>query len=389
MLTQGLTRSLQRELNSFYQKIKGKDFSIRHVTKSAFSQARAKLKPEAFIELNQVSVKAFYRDAPYLQFLDFRLLGIDGSTAVLPRHDSVVKEFGTVNFGPYADSPRSVGRVSILYDVLNYLTLDAKLEGYTSNERELARQHFDHVKAEEDLLLLDRGYPSLRFMFELQQRGLSYCMRMDDWWLEVRQMLEQGQKDKLVSFRLPAKDKELLERFNTTDEQIHCRLVMVELDNGEKEVLCTNVTDSGRLPYECFGDLYHLRWNIEEGYKLYKCRMQLESFSGKTAKAVKQDFFAKLFMMTLMAVLAFPIEEQLKKEFKKSGRKHRYKINRVNALAMVKEICSNVFIKKMIQPAIKALDMLLRSTTEIIRPGRKYPRSKIKKKPPSMNYKQL
>ena len=41
----------------------------------------------------------------------------------------------------------------------------------------------------------------------------------------------------------------------------------------------------------------------------------VENFSGKTARAVKQDFHAKVFMMSLCAVLAFPIEEKIKKEF--------------------------------------------------------------------------
>lgn len=49
--------SLQRELDSFYKEGNESDFNIRHVTKGAFSQARAKLKPEAFIELNNNVVK--------------------------------------------------------------------------------------------------------------------------------------------------------------------------------------------------------------------------------------------------------------------------------------------------------------------------------------------
>ena len=66
-----------------------------------------------------------------------------------------------------------------------------------------------------------------------------------------------------------------------------------------------------------FVNLYECRWKIEEGYKLLKARVELENFSGKTALAVKQDFFAKIFMMSLSAILAFPIEERIKKEIKK------------------------------------------------------------------------
>ncbi len=65
---------------------------------------------------------------------------------------------------------------------------------------------------------------------------------------------------------------------------------------------------------EEIGELYHYRWNEEEGYKLFKSRLEIENFSGKTALAVKQDFFAKVFIMSLCATLAFPIEEKVKKE---------------------------------------------------------------------------
>jgi hypothetical protein len=390
LLTQGLTRSIQRELNSFYQKVTGSDFSIQHVTKGAFTQARANLKPEAFKELNKVGIGSFYRDAPYLMWLGYRLLAIDGSTLLLPRHKSIEEEFGTVNFGPYADSPRSIAKLSMLYDVLNLTTLDVQLGRYTTSEKDLAHKHLQEVQPGKDLLLMDRGYPSLALMFELQSQGIDYCIRMqENWWLAVRSMIKDGETDKVVTFKLPKKEKALLTKYNTSNDEITCRLIIVELSEGVREVLCTSVTDPEKLPYDCFESLYHFRWNIEEGYKLYKSRIQLEAFSGKTSKAVKQDVYAKVFMMTTMAVLAFPIEEKLKREYQQNSRKHPNKVNRTNALAMVKEVLSKVFINKMIQPAIEAFDLVAKATTEIVRPNRRVERRKIKKKPPSMNYKQV
>ncbi|MBA4139800.1 MAG: IS4 family transposase [Segetibacter sp.] len=390
LLRQGLSRSIQRELNSFYQKLQKSDFSIQHVTKGAFSRCRAKLKPEAFVELNQVGIKSFYNNAPWLNFQGLRLLAVDGSTAVLPKHRSIIEEFGTTNFGPYADSPRSVARISVLYDVLNLTVLDAHIDKYDKSEREMARKHLDFVEPGKDLLVFDRGYPSLGLMFEMQAKGINYLIRMrEDWWLEVRKMVSGGVKDKEVTFTLPSNEKDLLKKYNTPDKKIKCRLVSVELPEGGTEVLCTSIVSKEILPYECFAELYHYRWNIEEGYKLFKCRLQLEAFSGKTAIAVKQDFFAKIFTMTTTAVLAFPVDEKLKKEVETNSRKHPNKVNRTNALSMFKEIIVKVFIEKIISPAIEAFDKILEATTEIIRPGRKFERKKLKKKPPSMNYKQL
>jgi hypothetical protein len=377
-------------LNSFYQKLQQSDFSIQHVTKGAFSRSRAKLKPEAFAELNQVGIKSFYENAPWRSFNGLRLLAIDGSTAVLPKHSSIIEEFGTASFGPNADSVRSVARTSVLYDVLNLTVLDAQIDSYERSERELARKHFEAVDPGKDLVIFDRGYPSLGLMFEMQARGIDYLIRMRaNWWQEVRKMVAEGVKDKEITFTLPATDNDLLKKFNKISNEIKCRLVSVELPGGVTEVLCTSIRSKKILPVECFKELYHFRWNIEEGYKLFKTRLQLEAFSGKTAVAVKQDFFAKIFTMTTAAVLAFPVDEKLKKEAASNNRKYTNQVNRTNSLAMVKEIAVRVFIDKMIYPAMEAFDKIIKATTEIVRPNRKFKRKKIQKKPPAMNYKQL
>jgi Transposase DDE domain len=318
------------------------------------------------------------------------LVAIDGSTAILPKHNSIIEGFGTTSFGPHADSPRSLARTSILYDVLNLTVLDAQMDKYSVSERELARKHFEVVETGKDLLLFDRGYPSLALMFEMQAKGIDYLIRMrDDWWLDIRDMVSAGVTDKEVTFTLPATEKDLPKNYNTTDNKIKCRIVCIQLPEGGTEVLCTSIVDKEVLPCECFAQLYHYRWNIEEGYKLFKCRLQLEAFSGKTAIAVKQDFFAKVFTMTLTAILAFPVDEKLKTEASIVTRKHSCQVNRTNALSMFKEITVSVFVDKLIHSAVEAFDRILLATKEIVRPNRKFARKKLKKKPPSMNYKQL
>jgi hypothetical protein len=389
LLTQGLKRSLQRELNSFYQRLQRKNFLSQYVTKGAFSQARAKLKPEAFVELNQIGVNNFYRNAPWLNWRGFRLLAGDGSTAVLPAHPSVEKEFGLTGFGMYADSQRSVGRISLLYDVLNFITIDGQIASYDTDERSLLRQHLKCITPGNDLLILDRGYPSYGLMFELQALGIHYCIRLrDDWWLEVRKMLEEGKTEKEVVFHLPKNEKELRSSYPEADTAIRCRIIAITLADGGQQILCTSLTEE-QAPAACFGELYHFRWNIEEGYKLYKCRMALEAFSGKTALAVKQDFYAGIFMMTTAAVMAFPVAEEVKKLQPGADRKHPKQINRVNALSMVRETVTDLLNSKKVKSALKAFDNILRVTTEIVRPNRKVTRKKLKKKPPSMNYKRL
>jgi len=378
LLVQGLSRSIQRELNSFYQKLQDEAFSLQFIAKSSFTKARAKLNYTAFIELNKKGIANFYRNAPYQKWHGWRLLAIDGSTAVLPNSKDIVTVFGSTAFGPKAQSLRSVIRCSVLYDVLNLTVLDAQLDRYAASERTLARRHFENIEPSSDLILFDRGYPGFDFMYDMQHAGIHYLVRLtENWWLEVRKMIAAGQTDKIVDLR------------TSKGQTFPCRLIAVPLPDGATEVLCTNLLNKKKYPAGLFKDLYRKRWNIEEGYKLFKSRIQLEAFSGKTALSIQQDFFAKIFMMTTAAVLAFPIEEKIKREQLTSDRKHSYKVNRTNSVAAIKDNFWALIWKKMIRPGLKAIDDILTKTTEIIRPGRSNPRKKIKKKPPSSNYKHL
>jgi flagellar biosynthesis protein FliP len=123
---------------------------------------------------------------------------------------------------------------------------------------------------------------------------------------------------------------------------------------------------------------------------LLKSRIELENFSGKTAIAVQQDFFAKILLMSLCAAYAHPIEERVTNEYKADKeRAHDQKINRTNALSMTQDILISVMIKRQYKKALEAFDDIVRKTREIIRPGRSEPRKMKPKRPYSMNYKRL
>jgi hypothetical protein len=383
--------ALQRELDEFFKALNRSDYKIKEITKGALTQARAKLNEWAFIRLNEVAVDNFYDNAEYYVWHGMRTLAVDGTRLVLPNHPSVIEEFGQHKFGPKADSPRSLALASQLYDVLNQITIDAQIAPYSQSEGDLLSKHMDKIK-QGDLLLLDRGYPCFWLLFMLKARGIEFCVRLkDNWWLKVKEFVKSGEKERIVTFSLPKKDRGKLNDFpHMLDTTISCRLLRIELENGEIEVLCTSLTDTEKFLHEEFNSLYHYRWNEEESYKLLKSRIELEDFSGKTARAVKQDFHAKMFLMTLCAAYAHPIEERVVAEFKADqNRKHDQKINRTNAVSMTLDILIPVFIRKHFKMALEAFDLNVFGTREIIRPGRSVPRNKKPKKPYSMNYKRL
>lgn len=92
----GFTRpSVQTELDRFYKALATSSDSFESISKSAFTQARKKLKPEAFIELAQSQLSYFTEHAPYKKdWKGHRIVAIDGSMLSLPSSDELSTSFG-------------------------------------------------------------------------------------------------------------------------------------------------------------------------------------------------------------------------------------------------------------------------------------------------------
>jgi hypothetical protein len=144
---------LQREMDNFLKEADDADFCIRRVTKSAFTQARRFLSPEAFLELNEVIVGNFYQHAAFQGYKNHRLLAVEGGFLNLPDHESIRAEFGRRAFGrgTKKDVPKSMCLLSLLYDPANYMTLDVQPGHTDGSERQLLLKHLD--KAEKDDIL--------------------------------------------------------------------------------------------------------------------------------------------------------------------------------------------------------------------------------------------
>ncbi len=382
--------SLQRDLDRFFKQLRQSDYSLREVSKSAFCQSRAKLQPTAFKELNQVAVQAFYESADFDTWNGKRLLAIDGSIVKLPTHQTITQEFGQYQMGCKADCATSMATISLLYDVFNQVTLDAEIDRFDCPELTLFERHSSFLKPC-DLLLLDRGYCCRWILFLLTAQQVSFCIRMSANLKEFKAFIESDEEEQFVEFSLAKKDRHRLANYpQWWEKAITCRLVKVVLDDGSIEVLCTSLLDQKENPIGEFGQLYFYRWGQEETYKIFKCRMEVEQFSGKTAIAIKQDFFAKILVMSLCAINSHPIEEKVRAQNnEETTRKHSQKTNRTSAVAMTQEFIFGAFIRQQYQKAIQAFDTVVEKTREIVRPGRKNERKHRNKRPYHMNYKPL
>ena len=377
-------RALQDELDEFFKLLAGADIALRMVTKSAFIQARQKLKYEAFVDLNQTQVQHFYEHFETATWHGHRLVATDGSMSELPDTLAVGNHFGVWHPASGGTCPKA--RVSQMFDVLNNVTLEALIAPKDCGERDLAARHFASLKPN-DLVLLDRGYPAFWLFALILTKEAHFCARMKlSGWQVVEQFVASGKREQIVTVSPCAAAIHECQARKLSSSPLTLRLIRIELDDGEIEVLVTSLVDCHNYPVSVFKELYHTRWPVEEDYKALKSRLEVENWSGKSVLAVYQDFHAKVFTKNLTAILAHPAQKVVKQD--SQGKKYTYQVNMTNAFSKIKDTVVLLLQRSTIGPLLEQLWRVLTQTIEPVRPGRSFPRTKrVKPKKFSFSYK--
>lgn len=379
LLINFLTKSLQAELDNLFRVLQNKEIPVNEVTKGAFSLARKKLNYEAFVELDKTQIDYFYQTSACATWNGFRLLGVDGSTARLPSSHEIVKKYG-IHDTSETGTPITYARLSQAYDLLNNLTVDAKLSTYDDNEHNLALQHSAMFKAG-DLVLYDRNYASFWMFSLLMQKKVQFCARLKvGSWKVAKELADSGNKEMITEIYSSKASAKKCKALGLSTIPIKLRFICIELDTGEKEVLITSLIDDHQYPYEIFSDLYQLRWQVEESYKTMKSRLEIENFSGKSCLSIAQDFYAKIFSCNLTSILVSSANEMVDKICEK--RKREYKPNFTQALNRMKNSIVLLFCReeKIIEGYLNELIKIFSANLEVVRKERHFERNFRKSK---------
>lgn len=165
----------------------------------------------------------------------------------MPWCNEIAAEYG-VHDTSETGTPITYGRVSQAYDLLNNLTLDAKLSTYGDNEHNLAEQHTEAFKAG-DLILCDRNYASFWMFALLMHKGVDFCFRLKlGSWKIARQLAASGDNEIMAEIRPSKMSAVKCRALGLSPAPIKLRFVCIQLSTGEKEVLITTLTDDVRYP---------------------------------------------------------------------------------------------------------------------------------------------
>jgi len=375
-LAQGLVKGLQTELDDFFGKLAGQASFMRQASKSAFSQARRKLKPAVFASLNHMLLDAWYRHVDPPRWRGLRLVAADTTTLRLPKLPEVAEQYGCHGdrWGGEAPMAQAIG----LFDVTSRLMLHAQLAPAASRERALLADCLHHVQGD-DLLLLDRGFPAYWLFAWLLEQGKSFCMRVDG--VMSREMEDFAYRSKasetVLDFVIPAPALRRAQQqgYTLTQPSFRLRLIRIPLKGGRTEILITSLLDSDRYPAADFAALYHQRWRIEECFKLLKCRLAVEHFSGELPESIEQDFLAKVWLSNLAATMSGLA--------RLSGELVAETIpNLTYALSALRAALPQLMLRpRAVSKLAAATGRLITKTVEIARPGRSFPRTRQKVKP--------
>ena len=333
-----IKQTLQKELTHFVSLFGGK--KAESITKSAYCQSRMKLKHTGFIELNDVILKSFYTRCSFKKWNNFIVLGVDGSKLNLPYSEELLKDYG-IKLTKDKIMPQAI--ISSCYDLLNEIIIDSQIDKGDRTERPLALKHIENIHKinHKTLMIFDRGYGALWFMFYLLMKKIDFVMRLKIDFPEVESFLKSDDISRIINYeKCSEKSLNQLKKLGLVFHSIKIRIVKVILDDGTIEILATSLLDEKKYPSIIFKDLYFLRWGIETNFDRLKNKIEIENFTGLSTLSILQDYYANMFILNLQSIIARDVQSEIDED--KTESKHKYNVNKNLSLGYMKDRVVNI-----------------------------------------------
>jgi hypothetical protein len=339
-------------------------------TASAYSQARRKFKGELFLHLNHLAQQEFYQefDSEIERWQGRRILAVDGTCLNLPDTEQTRERF-SIQANQHTNSVQALA--SVLYDVLNDIGINMDFGPKCAEKEYLFNSHLAHTQAG-DLLVLDRHYADYSVMAVFKNIGRDFVIRFPrHGFKKVDEFFASKSNQRVVELQVPNNQKKYV-REHGLAEKLKINLVKVTLDNGEEEVLGTNLMAVSRA------DLYQIygwRWGIETYYDRVKNIFELERFSGQSLVSIEQDVYATLLLTTMESILSNSADAELADE--SSDCQYQKQVNHSVSYSAMLDNMTELLLDQnaSTEETVFKLHQLFLTNPTLSRPGRKFPRS--------------
>ena len=347
---------------------------------SALVQQREELLPAAMETLFQRFTACL---RPTGRFQGYRLLAADGSDLKSAAYPGTPASYWP---GTARQHGWNLWHLNALYDLQNGIYTDVIVQKEREKDRKAALcVMVDRSSVSGSVILLaDRGYEACNNLAHLERKGWNYLIRLRDKNRAVAYGLklpDTAQFDIPVQITLGRQTARQLEQLSlvvpasyyhvppqmTFDDlepkstgfaTLSFRIVRIETENGNTELLITNL-EPKQFPPTALKRLYTMRWEIESSFRNLKYAVGLIHLHTKKLDLVLQEIFACFFILNFTQASIWTVDTA----------KNTFKYQcRVNFSDAVFACC--VFLREAISNPLPLLQRKLLP----IRPGRTVPR---------------
>lgn len=375
------TQGYQATINELWDQCKRQDYPLpqsKPPSASSMHNARLKVDEMVFKELNTKIIAHYHDDtSKHYQWRGHHVFGVDGSKINLPR--KLMSE-GYNTPSPNAAYPQ--GLVSTLYHLKSKVPYDFFLVKH-NRERELALAHLN-VLHPNDLVVYDRGYYSYEMLYYHLQKGVHAVFRIKTKaHRTIDEFIASDYSDQVVTINLTPQSYKKLRQKSLKIKPVPLQLRLVKYSHSNTTfILGTTLLDQEVYPTDCFSDLYHSRWGIEEMYKISKALIDVEDFHSKKSRGIKQELFAHFVLITVNRLFANHMDEFINEEGQgpSKGSAEKTQVNFKNVLITLARHLEGLFIQQLnlvhitIQNVFKSIALCKQKT----RPNRSYARVSMK-----------
>lgn len=304
------------------------------------------------------------------RYKGYRVIAVDGIKGELPNTYEIRNKFGVSKGCQYP-----LFHAVASFDVLNCKFIDAEFTMSISDERKLAYTLLENHQSERDILLYDRGFPSIALIQKLNDLDQKFVARVSKSFIkEVNEFASQKALDKVVHIDYNARRGATSRVKNVKlPYAFDLRCIKVFLKSGETEILITNLSND-EFKRNDISHLYALRWGIEIGFNHLKNAINIEAFVGIKENSIKQEFYSVLIKYNIL--MLYINEADTMAMWNKKTSKISYKTNIRKATAIIKSKMSAMLFSnaRKLSKLITQTLSLIKEFKSAVRPNRRFER---------------
>jgi hypothetical protein len=368
MIADGNRRGYRHLLRGFWDEASAHGLLLpceNPISAPSFCAARQKLAPDLMRDLlyeiawtNPSSELADSR-----RWRGRRVFAVDGTKVNLQRSPELQYAFG----GPTgAYCPQVL--LSVMVDVCARIPMDLEVSPYATSERDHLDPMLGNLESG-DILVVDRGYYSHHLLQYATWRSIDYLLRIPmSSFAEVDDFSISGEAEREVVIEVP-------EDGGPGWLPVQARLVRVEGPDGEDAFYVTSLSRD-EFSRADIAELYHLRWEAEEFFKLLKSSYAGQGqFRSRSASGVLQEIYATVLYLAIARLFVHAASPHVVGAKKYPSQK--------GAVLILASFFTRIFLQRNRSRAREALAQALEritSTCDTRRPGRSWPRRSYRPK---------